>query len=176
MKMRFLPIGMVAAGAMLASCADQQQQITGPKSDGTQVAQSRVDDQATAMAIVDRLLKPKVIPDGVVIPQGALEAREQGLRELAARILAGEQPSAPSRKVAASQPDCWVSDFGAGQNMWDDDSRYVALGFDFEFYGNTYSTIHVNSNGNMTFNGANTAYWSPNVPDGSWRLIAPLYD
>lgn len=174
MKMRFIPIGMVAAGLMLASCADQQQQVTGPRGDDTQAAQGQVSDQATAAAIVDRLLTPKVIPDGVVIPAGALEAREQGLREVAARILAGEMPTAPSPKVAAT-PNCWVSDFGTAQGMFDDDSRYVGLGFDFKFYGNTYSTIYVNSNGNMTFNGAYYDWSNPNVPNGGLVLIAPLF-
>lgn len=91
-KLHLSLLCLATAGLMLAGCGDQQQQVTGPKGDDTQVAQSPVDDQTTAKAMVDRLLAPKVIPDGLVIPPGVLEAREQSLREVAARILAGEQP------------------------------------------------------------------------------------
>lgn len=181
MKMRFLAICAAASGLIWAGCSDQDQQVTGPKAGEPQVAQDRAAgpgqtlDQTTAKAMVDQLLKVKAIPEGVTVPEGVLEARQQGLQEAAARILAGENPSVPAGKIAVDQPDCWVSDFGTALGEWDDDSRYISLGFDFKFYGNTYNAIYVNSNGNMTFNGANYDWWHPNVPDGGNVLIAPLY-
>jgi len=36
-------------------------------------------------------------------------------------------------------------------SLSDDDSRVLSLGFDFPFFGQTYSEVHVNSDGNLTF-------------------------
>ncbi|HEY0640739.1 MAG TPA: S8 family serine peptidase [Pseudonocardiaceae bacterium] len=46
----------------------------------------------------------------------------------------------------------------------DDASATVALPFAFPFYGTTYGTAHVSSNGNLNFLAANTAYTNSAIP------------
>jgi hypothetical protein len=75
----------------------------------------------------------------------------------------------------AAAPAYWESSFGTGLNQGDDDSDYVPFGFTFYFYGVPYSGAWINSNGNMTFNDPNPSGMSPDVPEGSYSIIAPLY-
>ena len=77
--------------------------------------------------------------------------------------------------VVCAEPECWEADYGLGLNQIDDDSDYRSLGFNFVFYGQTYSGIFINSNGNITLNRGNTGWWNTKVPDGDLVLIAPLY-
>ncbi|MEL7312332.1 MAG: hypothetical protein AAFN07_12520, partial [Pseudomonadota bacterium] len=61
--------------------------------------------------------------------------------------------------------------------LGDDDSAEVDIGFDFPFNGTTYSSVFVNSNGNLTF-GAGDTDFSESVAEllaGAPR-IAPLFD
>ncbi len=65
----------------------------------------------------------------------------------------------------------------AGSN--DDGSIAVDItsvfgGDGIEFYGNSYSEIYVNSNGNISFGSANTA-WSPNLGGTTTPVIAPFW-
>lgn len=64
---------------------------------------------------------------------------------------------------------------GTGLNQSDDDCDLIPLGFTFEFYGVAYTQVWVNSNGNLTFNGCNTEWGHPDIPDGTNVLIGPLY-
>jgi len=62
-------------------------------------------------------------------------------------------------------------------SLGDDDSEEVSLGFDFPFNGTDYSSVFVNSNGNLTF-GAGDTDFSESVGEflaGEPR-IAPLWD
>lgn len=51
-------------------------------------------------------------------------------------------------------------DFGTNLNFADDDFAEVDFteNFTFSFYGTTYSSVYINSNGNLTFGGPDTAY------------------
>jgi hypothetical protein len=72
-------------------------------------------------------------------------------------------------------PQIWESDYGTGLEIGDDDCKLAEIGFPFTFYGNTYTEVWVNSNGNMTFNDCNTRFWPTNIPDGTNEIIAPIY-
>ena len=80
--------------------------------------------------------------------------------------------AAPAQAVP---PPVWESNLGTGLNQTDDDCDLVPLGFNFSFYGTTYSQVWVNSNGNVTFNGCNRGWSHTNIPDGSWAIVGPLY-
>lgn len=43
-------------------------------------------------------------------------------------------------------------------SLYDDDYEEVAIGFDFDFFGNTYSSVYINSNGSLTFGGGDTDF------------------
>ena len=75
----------------------------------------------------------------------------------------------------AGTPLVWESNIGPGLNQYDDDCDAVPLGFTFQFYGASYDHVWINSNGNMTFSGCNTAWWHPDIPDGGNSIIGPLY-
>jgi hypothetical protein len=83
--------------------------------------------------------------------------------------------NSPAMQTAGNGPLNWEADYGTGLEIGDDDCRQVAIGFPFTFYGNTYSEIWVNSNGNLTFNDCNTKFWPTNIPDGDNVIIAPIY-
>ncbi len=61
--------------------------------------------------------------------------------------------------------------------MLDDDYFTTSIGFDFEFYGQTYSTVTITSNGMIHFDG-NTIidHLNQPLPFESYRMIAPLWD
>ncbi len=64
------------------------------------------------------------------------------------------QPSAAGHvyRVAPSDFDQAASDAGSPiVNLDDDDTRELPLPFEFPFHGKTYTTMHVNSDGNITF-------------------------
>jgi len=57
----------------------------------------------------------------------------------------------------------------------DDTSIHVSdLGFTFEFYGNSFNELYVNSNGNVTFNGPQFAYTPDGFPAGE-PMFAPFW-
>jgi len=61
--------------------------------------------------------------------------------------------------------------------LGDDDYLEMPIGFDFDFYGNTYSTITVTSNGHAHFDGATyLSYTNYPLPYGVYRQIAPFWD
>ena len=51
----------------------------------------------------------------------------------------------------------------------------MTLPFPVTFYGTTYPSLWINSNGNATLNGPNPSALHTNVPDGALALLAPLY-
>jgi uncharacterized protein (TIGR03437 family) len=62
--------------------------------------------------------------------------------------------------------------------LGDDDSRTFALPFAFPFYGATYTQVFLNSDGNLTFNSAESASTSRSVGrmTGGPPRISPLFD
>ena len=62
-------------------------------------------------------------------------------------------------------------------NLPDDGSEEVALGFSFPFQGQNYSSVFINSNGNLTFGGGDGNFLE-NVSDllNGLPRIAPLWD
>ncbi|MBW3598802.1 MAG: hypothetical protein KY475_16190, partial [Planctomycetes bacterium] len=79
--------------------------------------------------------------------------------------------------IAFSYED--ISGTGSALNQTDDDGDLVSLGFNFVFYGTSYSDVFVNSNGLLTFNSAQLDFSNEdlettgNPPQPS---IAPLWD
>lgn len=74
-----------------------------------------------------------------------------------------------------------VPDPTAGSNSYftsnfDDDYAQVAFtrGFTFTFFGTTYSSIYINTNGGVTF-GAGSSTWGPHSTDMVNPGIAPLW-
>ena len=57
-----------------------------------------------------------------------------------------------------------------------DDGSYgpLNLGFNFNLYGTNYSQVYINTNGNLTFNGAVYSYSSSGFPYGT-PMVAPLW-
>jgi hypothetical protein len=62
-------------------------------------------------------------------------------------------------------------------NLGDDDSQEVALGFSYPYQGSTYTSVWVNSNGNLTFGSGDTDF-SESVSEllNDQPRIAPLWD
>lgn len=62
----------------------------------------------------------------------------------------------------------------------DDASVSAPLGFNFSFYGASYSSVSISSNGLLTFGGANSDFSNVNlstfVPTGNLPSIAPFWD
>ena len=63
------------------------------------------------------------------------------------------------------------------ESLGDEDFIEISIGFDFEFYGSTFTDITLTSNGMAHFDGADViGYENQSFPHGSYRLIAPLWD
>ncbi|TRX59119.1 PKD domain-containing protein [Fulvivirga sp. M361] len=56
----------------------------------------------------------------------------------------------------------------------DESSSAVPLPFTFNFFGNNYSQVYVNNNGNISFNASNATYTSTGFPS-SFDMIAPFW-
>ena len=72
--------------------------------------------------------------------------------------------------------DMFASD-GILLNLGDDDSEEVGLGFSFPYQGGSYTSVFVNSNGNLTFGSGDTDF-SESVSEllSDQPRIAPLWD
>ena len=60
-------------------------------------------------------------------------------------------PAGDGYRVAAAGAGLDAGAAGTVLALADDDSRKIPLGFSFSFYGRTYSSVFVNSDGNLTF-------------------------
>jgi hypothetical protein len=74
----------------------------------------------------------------------------------------------------------WVDITGTGTalNLTDDDVEKVAVGFSFPFYGNTYDSIYVISNGYLGFGVTSSDFSNDSIPNSSTpnNLIAIWWD
>ncbi len=75
----------------------------------------------------------------------------------------------------------WVEINGIGSLVgvtFDDQAVSVALPFGFTFYGITYNSVNVSSNGNLHFGTANSTWSNTTIPSASAPLamIAPFWD
>ena len=60
-----------------------------------------------------------------------------------------------------------ISFVGTLLTQGDDTTAFAPIGFDFSFYGNTYSSVNVCSNGFLTFSATSTAYVNGAIPSAS---------
>jgi len=105
-------------------------------------------------------------------------------------LTGGATYNAASRRIAwageiaaatATLPEYQWIDASAGQRLLlsdDDCSGPLDLGFEFEFYGNRYDQIYVNSNGMVLFGAPSKAYSNVLIPLTSApnNYIAPFWD
>lgn len=72
--------------------------------------------------------------------------------------------------------DCFAIE-GVLLDLSDDDTENVDIGFSFPYQGSSYTSVNVNSNGNLTFGGGDTDF-SESVSEFLAELprIAPLWD
>ncbi len=72
-----------------------------------------------------------------------------------------------------------ISGSGTELTMADDDNQGpFGLGFDFTFYGNTYNSVRICSNGFLSFTSSSDAYSNDPIPGGSEpnNIVAPMWD
>ena len=74
----------------------------------------------------------------------------------------------------SATPAYWESDYGTALSQGDEDYDYAPFGFTFNFYGTPYTWAYVTSNGYMIF-GSGYVTWTPALPLGSYKIIAPLF-
>ena len=91
---------------------------------------------------------------------------------LAATVLAGSVAAVPASAQIASGFDST----SLGRND-DGSSGLVTLPFAINFYGQTYTSLYVNNNGNLTFNSPNSTYTPSGLGSGysGQAIIAPFY-
>lgn len=81
--------------------------------------------------------------------------------------------------VEYTEPFEWadIRNVGTQITLGDDEATNVGLPFGFEFLGESYDTITVNSNGVINFDGTEIPYTNTHLPNaGLPALIAPLWD
>ncbi|MGB0423384.1 MAG: nidogen-like domain-containing protein [Flavobacteriales bacterium] len=108
-------------------------------------------------------------------------AKESGLlnNEFIPLETEGPMPSIHSLLAdAASRDNCIIP---IDENTWteipsndDSSTAQINLGWDFDLYGDVYSSVFVNNNGNITFNGAVSSFSASGFPFGT-PMIAPFW-
>jgi len=74
----------------------------------------------------------------------------------------------------SATPAYWESSYGTALSQTDEDYDYAPFGFTFNFYGTPYTWAYITSNGYIIF-GSGYVTWSPALPLGSYKIIAPLF-
>ncbi len=71
-----------------------------------------------------------------------------------------------------------ISTTGTALSLNDDDYTEETLPFSFEFYGNTYNSIYVGSNGLLSFGTGTTNYEDTHIPNSEFpnNIICPLWN
>lgn len=89
------------------------------------------------------------------------------------------KPRDPSPKILQGLPSRTRSANGCGNTVLpgndDGSSGEVSLPFDVKFYGRTYSSLWVNNNGNVTFDGPMATYVPFDLSVTSHPIIAPFF-
>ncbi|MFM7466806.1 MAG: nidogen-like domain-containing protein [Crocinitomicaceae bacterium] len=57
----------------------------------------------------------------------------------------------------------------------DNSSPVISLPFTFDFYGNTYDSLYINNNGNISFQAPYMTYSAYSFPDSTYNMIAPFW-
>ncbi len=79
---------------------------------------------------------------------------------------------------ASASPLLWESDYGTWSDLSeeDDETESYSLGFDFTFYGASYSSVYVNSNGVLQFDDDDDEYEVGDDIEGDYgRVVAPFW-
>lgn len=98
---------------------------------------------------------PLPVPTGVV-PEG------EGLRGGSANACECWQEPDASYTLALAPND-------------DGSSGLITLPFQFSLYGDLYSTVYVNNNGNISFQQSFSTYTSSGFPNATYRMVAPFW-
>ncbi|MDH3973937.1 MAG: RHS domain-containing protein [Deltaproteobacteria bacterium] len=85
--------------------------------------------------------------------------------------------NAPSPSIAYNWMDISATGTVAISSC-DDCSENVPIGFNFIYYGNTFSSININSNGSLSLDGSFNQYSNRPVPNSAFpnNIIAPFWD
>jgi hypothetical protein len=86
--------------------------------------------------------------------------------------------------IDSNEPDgptySWIDIAASGTalTLTDDSSEEVTLPFTFNFYGNDYTTVFVNSNGFLSFGAGSSTYTDTTIPSTAVpnNMICPLWD
>lgn len=78
-------------------------------------------------------------------------------------------------------PVSWVDISGSGTPLYMSDDDYsgpINIGFNFQFYDNSYSQLYIGSNGMLTFGSGSTTYSNTGIPNSTSpnNMIAALWD
>lgn len=105
---------------------------------------------AVAQAPSEDIGDVAILPDdgGIVARRNAFDLDQKTLTFLPAPPLT----SAYQFKVSGASYDSAAAAAGTLLPLADDDTRMVRLAFSFPFFGNTFQSVYVNSDGNLTFN------------------------
>ncbi len=80
-----------------------------------------------------------------------------------------------NRVYAQFPPLFFNPNLGTNLLQGDDDCDFVAFNFPFTFFGQVFTGVWVNSNGNITFGNCFTTFTPTTLPAGANRIIAPLF-
>ena len=130
----------------------------------------------TALAPSQDIGEIAVLPDdgGIVARRNLFDLDQKTLTFLPAPPLNG----AYEFQVTGASYDSAAAAAGTALPLADDDTRGVPLAFSFPFFGKTYQTVFVNSDGNLTFNQGDNAGMERSLGRmaGGVPRIAPLFE
>ncbi|MBL7981685.1 MAG: gliding motility-associated C-terminal domain-containing protein [Flavobacteriales bacterium] len=124
----------------------------------------------------------------VVLPEA-----EYNAAKLSGTLPQGARPFSPAPDPDALPPlpdgqrgggpgndcDCWIEPDGsytlAMQPNDDGSSAQITLPFQFNLYGDTYNTVFINNNGNISFVQAFGTFSSTGFPNNTNRMVAPFW-
>ena len=102
-------------------------------------------------------------------------------------IAFSDQPSQSNNSINEADPcNCWIE----RDSTWlvvpftngtapdfrnDDGSVILPLPFGFCFYGEPFTGLYVNNNGNVSFNAPYSTYSSDSFPSQNFKMIAPFW-
>ncbi len=186
---RRLPVLVVASIALSAGFARQIESICGSNSQlrkqemflhrqavRAHHGSAQLASQQASLAPSQDIGDIVILPDdgGVVSRQNAFNLDQQTLTFTPAPPLA----AAYTFQLTAGSYDAVAAASGTPLPLADDDTSQVALAFPFPFFGNTYQSVFVNSDGSLTFTEGDTQSTERNLGRlaGGPPRIAPLFE